>query len=57
MVAVHVPVALVGKGFEPNILAGVFGALHHHVQNRQTVVMAKLVEQQADNGSRHTPER
>ena len=50
-------VALLDKSLKPYVLAGVLGALDDHVQDRQTVVVAELVEQQTHNSTRHTAKR
>ena len=56
-VALHMLAALVGKGFEPDILAGVLGSLHHEVENWQTIFLTELVQEYAGDGSRHASER
>ena len=33
MLAIHVLATLVEKGFEPDILPGVLGTLHHEIEN------------------------
>ena len=56
MVLEHVLPALLDERLQADVPPRVFGTLHHHVEHRQSVIMAELVQQQADDGSRHAPE-
>ena len=53
----HLLVALMDKGFKPDILSGILGALNHQDKNGQTMILAKLVKEDTGNSSRHTSER